>query len=212
MLVWLVKGTMSVKQIYNTIASEFDRTRRSPWPCVDRFISSCPTNISALDIGCGNGRHMAVRPTEIAWTGLDISESFVSICKQKGFDAQQGSMTALPFRDATFDASICIAAYHHLQTDTERAAALSEVWRVLKPGGHHFMTVWAIEQPADSKFKFTERDSYVPWKSPDGTTHQRYYRIYAAGELEAEIRRHEPRFKVQIVGIEAGNWYAMLTK
>ena len=224
---------MSVKQIYNTIASEFDRTRRSPWPCVDRFLSSCPINIQALDapvqaldapvqaldapvqaldIGCGNGRHMAVRREEIVWTGLDISESFVSICKQKGFNASQGSMTALPFRDAIFDASICIAAYHHLETDAERAQALSEVWRVLKPGGHHFMTVWAMEQPADSKFKFTTRDTYVPWKSPDGTTHQRYYRIYGAGDLEAEIRRHEPRFKVAIVGIEAGNWYAMLTK
>ena len=203
---------MSVKQIYNTIASEFDRTRRSPWPCVDRFLSSCPINIQALDIGCGNGRHMAVRSKEIAWTGLDISESFVSICKQKGFNASQGSMTALPYADASFDATICIAAYHHLETDTERARALSEVWRVLKPGGHHFMTVWAMEQPADSKFKFTERDTYVPWKSPDGTTHQRYYRIYGAGDLEAEIHRLEPRFKVTIVGIEAGNWYAMLTK
>jgi len=203
---------MSVKQIYNAIASEFDRTRRAAWPCVDRFISSCPSNISALDIGCGNGRHMAVRPAEIAWTGLDISESFVSICKQKGFNAQQGSMTALPFGDAIFDGSICIAAYHHLQTDAERTAALSEVWRVLKPGGHHFMTVWAMEQPSDSKFHFKERDTYVPWKSPDGTTHQRYYRIYAAGDLEAEIRRLEPRFKVTLVGIEAGNWYAMLTK
>ncbi len=203
---------MSVKHIYNAIASEFDRTRWRPWPCVDRFISSCPTNISALDIGCGNGRHMALRADEIAWTGLDISESFVSICKQKGFNAQQGSMTILPFPDASFDASICIAAYHHLETDDERKQALSEVWRVLKPGGHHFMTVWAMEQPADSKFKFTERDTYVPWKSPNRITHQRYYRIYAAGELEAEIRRHEPRFKVQIIGIEAGNWYALLSK
>jgi len=203
---------MSVKDIYNTIASEFDRTRRAAWPCVDRFISSCPSNISALDIGCGNGRHMALRTQEIAWAGLDISESFVSICKQKGFNATQGSMTALPYADNVFDATLCIAAYHHLQTDDERKRALNEVWRVLKPGGHHFMTVWAMEQPPESKFRFTERDTYVPWKSPDGTTHQRYYRIYGAGDLEAEIRRHTPQFKITIVGIEAGNWYALLTK
>jgi tRNA (uracil-5-)-methyltransferase TRM9 len=203
---------MSVKQIYNAIATEFDRTRRSPWPCVDRFISSCPSNISALDIGCGNGRHMALRAEEIAWAGLDISESFVSICKQKGFNATQGSMTALPYADNVFDATLCIAAYHHLQTDDERKRALNEVWRVLKPGGHHFMTVWAMEQPPESKFRFVERDTYVPWKSHDGTTHQRYYRIYGAGDLEAEIRRHTPQFKVAIVGIEAGNWYALLTK
>jgi len=203
---------MSIQAIYNTIAGEFDRTRRAPWPCVDRFLSSLPANSAALDIGCGNGRHMAVRPTEIAWTGVDISESFVSICKQKGFNVFESSMTALPFADASFDATICIAAYHHLPTDAERAASLGEVWRVLRPGGHHFLTVWAMEQPADSKFHFTERDSLVPWKSPDGTVHQRYYRIYAAGELEAEIRRLEPRLGVTIRGIEAGNWYAMLSK
>jgi ubiquinone/menaquinone biosynthesis C-methylase UbiE len=160
---------MSVQAIYNTIAAEFDRTRRAPWPCVDRFLSSLPAHTAALDIGCGNGRHMAVRPTEIAWTGVDISESFVSICKQKGFNVFEASMTDLPFADASFDASICIAAYHHLQTDADRTAALAEVWRVLKPGGHHLLTVWAMEQPAGSKFQFTERDSLVPWKSADGT-------------------------------------------
>jgi tRNA (uracil-5-)-methyltransferase TRM9 len=203
---------MSVKDIYNTIAPEFDRTRRVAWPCVERFISSVPIGTTALDIGCGNGRHMTLRATEIAWTGLDISESFVSICKQKGFNVIQGSMTELPFADETFDATMCIAAYHHLQTEAERAKTLSEAWRVLKPGGHHFMTVWAMEQPHNSKFHFVERDTYVPWKSSDGTTHQRYYRIYAAGDLEAEIRHHEPRFNVQIVGIERGNWYALLSK
>ena len=203
---------MSIQAIYNTIATEFDRTRKAPWPCVDRFLSALSSRTHVLDIGCGNGRHMAVRPTEIAWTGIDISESLVSICKQKGFNVFEASMTALPFANTSFDATICIAAYHHLQTDTERAAALAEVWRVLRPGGHHFLTVWAMEQPAGSKFQFTEQDSLVPWKSADGTVHQRYYRIYAAGELEAEIRRLEPRLTVTIIGIEAGNWYAMLSK
>lgn len=203
---------MSVQAIYNTIAAEFDRTRRAPWPCVDRFLSSLRAGVHTLDIGCGNGRHMVVRPTEISWTGVDISESFVYICKQKGFNTYKASMTALPFADAIFDATICIAAYHHLETDADRAAALGEVWRVLKPGGHHFLTVWAMEQPADSKFQFKDRETYVPWKSADGIVHQRYYRIYAAGELEAEIRRLEPRLAVTIIGIEAGNWYAMLTK
>jgi ubiquinone/menaquinone biosynthesis C-methylase UbiE len=47
---------------------------------------------------------------------------------------QTGSLTALPFPDATFDRALCLDVLEHLTFD-EQPRALAELFRVLKPGG-----------------------------------------------------------------------------
>lgn len=52
-----------------------------------------------------------------------------------------GDVTRLPFRDASLDVVTMLDVLEHLDEDL---AALSEVWRVLAPGGHVLLTVPAL--------------------------------------------------------------------
>lgn len=222
---------LSVQQVYDKIATEFDKTR-SPrlkakgkdvacasaqatrvvvWSNVRAFLDPLPVGSSVLDIGCGNGKNMLYRK-DLHFKGIDISEEQVKICKEKCLDVTQSCMEILPFSDNEFDNTICIASYHHLDNDTDRKASLKEMYRCLKSGGKVLITVWAMEQDSSSKRYFTKRDEQVAWKSNDGSIHYRYYHIYNKGDLEEEISRLEPRFKHIKIGWEAGNWWIVLEK
>ena len=143
--------------------------------------------------------------------GIDISQEQISICKAKGLNVIQSNMTVLPFNDFTFDSVISIATYHHLQTDKERKQSLYEMYRVLKSGGKVLISVWAMEQPSDTKRKFTKSDEMVSWKLGE-TTYYRYYHIYKEDELESEIKELCPELKIESVFYDCGNWYTILSK
>ncbi len=201
--------SLTVAQVYNKIAKEFDKTRVSIWTNVKNFLDSIPVESSVLDIGCGNGKNMLYRK-DLVFQGIDISEEQVGICKQKGLDVTVSSMCLLPYRDGLFENIICVASYHHLDNDTDRQSALQEMYRCLSPGGKALITVWAIGQ--DGKKVFTKRDELVEWKSKDGSIYHRYYHMYDKGDLEEEISRLEPRFKHVEIGFEANNWWIVLEK
>jgi ubiquinone/menaquinone biosynthesis C-methylase UbiE len=48
---------------------------------------------------------------------------------------ETGDMRALPFPDGTFDVVVSSLAIHNIRSRDGRAKAVSEAWRVLKPGG-----------------------------------------------------------------------------
>jgi len=99
-----------------------------------------------------------------------------------------------------------------LNHDDDRKKSLDEMYRCLKPSGKILITVWAMEQSHDSKFHFTKRDEQVSWKSKDGNIYLRYYHIYNKGDIEEEITRLQPNFKINNVGWEVGNWWIILEK
>jgi arsenite methyltransferase len=50
-------------------------------------------------------------------------------------DVQTGDMRALPFPDATFDVIVSSLAIHNIASNADRRKAITEGYRVLKPGG-----------------------------------------------------------------------------
>lgn len=52
---------------------------------------------------------------------------------------QAADATALPFADAAFDHCVCVSVVEHLALDGD-AAAMAEIWRVLRPGGELLLT------------------------------------------------------------------------
>lgn len=87
-----------------------------------------------LDVGCGTG--LASRPLiENAFrvTGVDVSASMLAKARDRFPSAAwvEGSAEALPFQPGTFDAAISAQALHHV----DRAKAVAELVRVVKPGG-----------------------------------------------------------------------------
>ena len=99
-----------------------------------------------LDAGCGSGSFLPtlaalVGPTG-ALTALDYDAENVATAAHRAAAAplacqvsfRQGSVTALPFPDGSFDAVWCANVSQYL-TDTELMAALAECRRVVRPDG-----------------------------------------------------------------------------
>lgn len=99
--------------------------------------------MSLLDVGCGPGsitRGLAARLAPGAVIGVDLSEDTLASARREAEERgltnltyQVASVYELPFPDATFDA---VYAHQVLQHLREPAAALGEMLRVLRPGGH----------------------------------------------------------------------------
>lgn len=99
-----------------------------------------------LDAGCGSGRYSVALALHGASsiTAIDVSESGLKEATRRAIDFpqitfQQASVLDLPFDDATFDFVWSAGVIHHT-ADFDRA--LSELTRVLQPGGRLFLLVY----------------------------------------------------------------------
>ncbi len=100
-----------------------------------------------VDLGCGEGEN-AIHFAEAGYqvTGVDVSPTAVAsasaLARRRSLDAEfiLGDVVRLPaLSDATFDAAIDIGCLHMLVAEIHRDAYLSEVRRLLRPGGAYFL-------------------------------------------------------------------------
>ena len=118
-----------------------------------------------LDMGCGGGRHafeLYRRGARVVALDMDgeelkgVADMFAALQPEvpaaAGAQAVRGSAYGLPFADGSFDKIIAAEVLEHLPEDTQ---AMSELARVLKPGGRIAVTVprwlpekvcWALSQ------------------------------------------------------------------
>ena len=96
-----------------------------------------------------------------------------------------------------------ITSYSEL---SKRYAAISELKRITKKNGKIFILVWAFEQDTDSKRKFENQDSMIPWKDKSGSIIAwRYYHLFTKKELQNLAGD-------AYIFYERSNWGAILTK
>jgi SAM-dependent methyltransferase len=92
-----------------------------------------------LDVGCGTGTMLGYLASYGKAQGVDIDEEAIGYCRERGLvDVSLGEAADLPFDDGTFDLVTALDVIEHLDDD---AAALGELRRVLRPGGHLLVTV-----------------------------------------------------------------------
>ena len=100
---------------------------------------------NALDVGCGTGvltREVAQRVGDSgSVVGLDINAGMLDVAKRKvpTIKWRQGQAENLPFESNSFDAVVC---QFGLMFFEDQQAAIAEMLRVLKPGGHMAIAVW----------------------------------------------------------------------
>lgn len=100
-----------------------------------------------LDAGCGTGGtlHSLAKRGFTNLEGFDLSPIALEFCHKRGLDnVRQGSITAIPFDDKRFDLVISCDVVSDAGTDNEMQA-LSELFRVLRPGGRLFINLPAYE-------------------------------------------------------------------
>ena len=103
-----------------------------------------------LDVACGTGTVTRFAADRVGTTGrvvgLDMNEGMLDTARaldEQDTTAQvewrHGDVTAMPFPDSGFDVVLC---QHGLQFFADKAAALSEMHRVLGPGGRLALSVF----------------------------------------------------------------------
>ena len=97
------------------------------------------SGLNGLDIGCGEGYNTRIAANKGAkLTAIDISKLFIKYAKETeqqqplGIEYKIASGTELPFSDNNFDFAIATMS---LMDIAENENAISEAYRVIKPGG-----------------------------------------------------------------------------
>jgi ubiquinone/menaquinone biosynthesis C-methylase UbiE len=141
-----------------------------------------------LDVGCGPGsitRGLAEQLAAGQVVGLDPSRETLEAARRdattRGLDNlhyEEGSVYALPFADASFDVAYAHQVLQHLR---ERAAALREMLRVVRPGG-----LVAVREVDWSTAVYWPHD---PWIDRFVATHLRtWYRNGGEPQMGRQLR------------------------
>lgn len=118
----------------------------------------------ALDLGCGPGRHAvalaglgyATAATDVAPTALSYCRNWLDSLQLRAFLAE-ADMRYVPFRDAAFDLVVAYNVIYHA-TRSGVQATLDEIARVLRPGGHLFVTFIATDDAKHAIYAAKVRD------------------------------------------------------
>ena len=179
---------MSRYEDYAAVSKSYDGTRV---PIGKAVLLDCLgaagkplSEIRLLDAGCGTGAYsQALLPHVAHIDAVDLNEGMLAVARAKlGAEEaagriafHQGSIDALPFEGASFDAAMINQVLHHLEDGEDptfpmHQAVIAEMARVLRPGGVLVVNICTHEQL---------RDGY--W----------YYDLVPQAR-EACIRRHVP--------------------
>ncbi|KAL8778748.1 MAG: hypothetical protein Q9213_007261 [Squamulea squamosa] len=224
-----------VHEVYQKIACHFSSTRYKPWPIVERFLQELPSGSIGLDVGCGNGKYLAVNP-EVFIVASDRSENLVKIAsKHRAHSSVIADNLSLPHPSSSFDFAISIAVVHHLSSHPRRVQAIAAILETLRPtpgpqqgqsipmdeGSKALIYVWALEQKTSRRGwdEGDQQDVMVPWvmrekdndpSNESSRTFHRYYHLYRQGELESSVV--EAGGRVLQSGYEKDNWWAIATR
>jgi ubiquinone/menaquinone biosynthesis C-methylase UbiE len=106
--------------------------------------------ITILDAGCGTGSNIIFFNQFGKTYGIDISPIATKFCKKRGIkNITTCDVSKLPYKDSYFDLVSCMDVLEHIEDEKK---AISEIYRVLKPGGYVLLTVPALS------FVFSKHD------------------------------------------------------
>ncbi|MGO8999381.1 MAG: class I SAM-dependent methyltransferase [Polyangiaceae bacterium] len=132
----------ATRAYYDEFARGYERHRRPNDPhgyhaLLDELevglVARYGTSRDVLECGCGTGL-LLERFASFARSakGIDLSPGMLEKARQRNLDVCEGSVTALPFPDASFDVACSFKVLAHVP---EIGKALAEMARVTRPGG-----------------------------------------------------------------------------
>ena len=115
---------------------------------IREWIARLPANTRVLDIGCGLKPYLPFfHGTGARCFGLDMVKGL--------FADVHGNASSLPFAAGSWDAVMAVQVLEHL---ADPAAFARDLLRILKPGGHCFLSfpfVWEFHEFPDDYFRFS---------------------------------------------------------
>jgi len=149
-----MKTNNIITNFYENICDEDGRLNRTRMDSVEyhttmKYIKdTCPVRSKILDACAGTGVY-SFPLAELGYkvTAGDLVTRNVDIIKEKQMSTPiidkiyMGSIMDLSrFKDESFDTVLNLGSFYHLQNEEDRKTAIMESLRVLKHGGHYFMS------------------------------------------------------------------------
>ena len=164
---------------YDDFSASYERERGAGYHALlDELevgaVSDLARNQRVLEAGCGTGLVLS-RLSRVARVahGFDLSPGMVQKARARGLSVTLGSVTAVPFRDHSFDFVCSFKVLAHVPQITD---ALRELARVTRPGGKlalEFYNPWSLRYaakriagPGRISEERTEADVYTRWDTP----------------------------------------------
>ena len=113
-------------------------------PLIERAIRG-RSNVFILDCGCGTGANVAMLSRFGRAYGFDLSETGLQLGYRSGRTSlARATVTAAPFPNAVFDLVTSFDVLYSLPAVDEQTA-VSEMYRLIRPGGYALVNVAASE-------------------------------------------------------------------
>jgi len=158
-----------------------------------------------LDVGCGSGQTMAwFRSRWPGWAtvGLDVARDGLRAARANGQElVLAGSALEIPLPNSSVDAVVTLDVLQHLPLEGGDERALSEMHRVLRPGGVLFVRTNAQaiprtpDDPAYSFHKYTAAELRYRLEGAQFTVHRlgRLNALLGLAEIPRELRARRPK-------------------
>jgi SAM-dependent methyltransferase len=134
-------GLRSQEEHFDAVAAEYEETIPSHVMAhltrrrVALAESLLPPEGRVLDVGCGTGEFLASLPGGYRKAGADVSEAMLEVARAKGLEVTRAPGDALPYPDDDFDLATTFAVLHHIIDPAKVRGTISEMCRVVRPGG-----------------------------------------------------------------------------
>jgi SAM-dependent methyltransferase len=129
------RGEYAARGDYHRVLNEswdYYPTYIAKLEAVRRWLDRLPAGAAVLDAGCGEGVLVDEYAKRLDIQGLDLNYTSERV--------RYGSVTDLPYADASFAYALCLDVLEHL-TFEDQPKAYRELHRVLRPGGELLISV-----------------------------------------------------------------------
>lgn len=111
---------------------------------LEKYLPEDGAGLRLLDAGCGTGHHMAeLRKRGYEVAGVDASKEMLKYARENNPDSEilEADVEEIPFPDESFDIILSVEVLRHLPRS---AKTISEMARLLKPGGYCLVTATPV--------------------------------------------------------------------
>jgi ubiquinone/menaquinone biosynthesis C-methylase UbiE len=185
------------KHYYDEFSAWYERHRHDGYHTLldelesEAVVRKLSGEMRLLEAGCGTGLVLSrMAPHAKLAVGVDLSSGMLKKAHARALNVVQGSITELPFADASFDIVCSFKVLAHIEAIEQ---AMRELSRVLRPGG---LLLAEFYNPMSLRYliKRLKPPSAISEKTSDEAVYTRYdsldrIRSYLPPELSVESVR-----------------------